>query len=410
LFALNEIQTVAFAGLTLFAGFGVLRLWPALNRYSIPAPVIGGLLVALAALASHRLGTPLFSFDTALQTPLMIAFFTSIGFTASLSLLKRSGGPVVILLGMAALLAILQNIVGMLVAKLFGLHPLFGVIVGATTLAGGPSTGLAFAPAFEQAGVVGAASIAIASAMAGIVCGGLFGGPVATWLLRHYRLLNFSSGDSSSEHAALASALASAPAAAPAAAPVRVGSSTDAALKELVVILATMWVGSALSDHLTAAGVVLPPYIGAMIIGAFVRNIDDRTGWLQLSHAAIARIGHVSLTFFLALALMNLKLWQLSGLLLPLLLNMALQILLVAAFCVWPLFKIMGRDYDSAVICGGFVGFMLGITANAMAVMQALVDRNGPAPRAFLVVPLVGAFFIDFSNALIITIFINAFR
>jgi ESS family glutamate:Na+ symporter len=399
LFTLNEIQTVAFAGLTLFAGFGVLRLWPVLNHYSIPAPVIGGLLVALACLFAHRFGTTLFSFDVGLQTPLMIAFFTSIGFSASLSLLKRSGGPVVILLGMAALLAILQNVVGISVAKLFGLHPLFGVIVGATTLAGGPSTGLAFAPAFEQAGVAGAASIAIASAMAGIVCGGLLGGPVATWLLRHHRLVSFTMADTSVATATLGELP-----------PTRIESSTDAVLKALVVILSSMWVGSALSDHLTAAGVVLPPYIGAMIIGAVVRNIDDGTGWLKLSHAAIARIGQVSLTFFLVLALMNLKLWQLSGLLLPLLLNMALQILLVAAFCFWPLFKVMGRDYDSAVICGGFVGFMLGITANAMAVMLALVERYGPAPRAFLVAPLVGAFFIDFSNAIIITVFINAFR
>lgn len=399
MFTLNEVQTVAFAGLTLFAGFGVLRLWPVLNRYSIPAPVIGGLLVALASLMAHRFGTTLFSFDAGLQTPLMIAFFTSIGFSASLSLLKRSGGPVIMLLGMAALLAILQNVVGILVAELFGLHPLFGVIVGATTLAGGPSTGLAFAPAFEQAGVAGAASIAVASAMAGIVCGGLLGGPVATWLLRHHRLVSFTMADTSVASASLGESPAT-----------RVESSADPALKELVVILSTMWVGSVLSDHLTAAGILLPPYIGAMIIGAFVRNIDDQTGWLKLSHAAIARIGHVSLTFFLALALMNLKLWQLSGLLLPLLLNMALQILLVAAFCFWPLFKVMGRDYDSAVISGGFVGFMLGITANAMAVMQALVDRYGPAPRAFLVVPLVGAFFIDFSNSIIITVFINAFR
>lgn len=399
MFTLNEIQTVAFAGLTLFAGFGVLRLWPVLNRYSIPAPVIGGLLVALACLFAHRFGTTLFSFDVGLQTPLMIAFFTSIGFSASLSLLKRSGGPVVILLGMAALLAILQNVVGISVAKLFGLHPLFGVIVGATTLAGGPSTGLAFAPAFEQAGVAGAASIAIASAMAGIVCGGLLGGPVATWLLRHHRLVSFTMADTSVATATLGELP-----------PTRVESSTDVVLKALVVILSSMWVGSALSDHLTAAGVVLPPYIGAMIIGAVVRNIDDGTGWLKLSHAAIARIGQVSLTFFLVLALMNLKLWQLSGLLFPLLLNMALQILLVAAFCFWPLFKVMGRDYDSAVMCGGFVGFMLGITANAMAVMLALVERYGPAPRAFLVAPLVGAFFIDFSNAIIITVFINAFR
>lgn len=399
MFTLNEIQTVAFAGLTLFAGFGILRLWPVLNRYSIPAPVLGGLLVSLAALIAHRFDTVLFSFDPGLQTPLMIAFFTSIGFSASLSLLKRSGRAVIVFLGMAALLAILQNIVGMLVAYLFGLHPLFGVIVGATTLAGGPSTGLAFAPEFERAGVAGAASIAIASAMAGIVCGGLFGGPVATWLLRRHRLAG-----SAATHGPAAGAFLAPP-------PVHVESAAPgAALKELVVMLTTMWIGSALSDHLTAAGVVLPPYIGAMIIGAFVRNIDDRTGWLKLSHAAIAKIGHVSLAFFLALALMNLKLWQLSGLLFPLLLNMVLQILLVAAFCFWPLFKVMGRDYDAAVMSGGFVGFMLGITANAVAVMQALVDRYGPAPRAFLVAPLVGAFFIDFSNAIIITVFINTFR
>ncbi len=397
---LNETQTVAFAGLTLGAGFGILRLWPALGRYSIPAPVIGGLLIAIATLIAHCHGATLFSFDTGLQTPLMIAFFTSVGFSASLSLLKRSGRAIIVLLGLAALLAILQNLVGMLVARLFGLHPLFGVIVGATTLSGGPSTGLAFAPLFEQAGVAGASSIAIASAMAGIVCGGLFGGPVATWLLRHHRLVSPAAG-----HGFLADA--SMPQSLPVGAEPAANGTT---LKEWIVMLTTMWTGSVVSDHLTAAGVVLPAYIGAMIVGVLLRNIDDRTHWLGLSQSTIASIGHVSLAFFLALALMNLKLWQLSGLLLPLLLNMVLQILLVAAFCFWPLFMLMGRDYDAAVMSGGFVGFMLGITANAMAVMQALVERYGPAPRAFLVAPLVGAFLLDFTNAIIITAFVNIFR
>jgi ESS family glutamate:Na+ symporter len=170
-----------------------------------------------------------------------------------------------------------------------------------------------------------------------------------------------------------------------------------------------MWAGSAVSARLVAAGVTLPPYIGAMVVGALIRNVDDRTGWFRLAHATTENIGKVCLAFFLSIALMNLRLWELSGVALPLLVNMAVQIALVAGFCCWPVFQLMGRDYDSAVMAGGFVGFMLGITANAMAVMQALVDRYGPAPRAFLVAPLVGAFFIDFTNAIIITAFINIF-
>jgi ESS family glutamate:Na+ symporter len=405
MFALNEIQTLAFAGLSLFLGFGVLRWVPALKRYSVPAPVIGGLLVALVSLAGHHWDTTLFSFDTGLQGPLMIAFFTTIGFSASVSLLKASGRQVVLFLGLAAVLAVLQNMVGMLVAVAFGLNPLFGVVVGATTLAGGPATGLAFAPLFERAGVAGAASIAIASAMTGIVCGGLFGGPVATWLLQRHRLKSSGVGQA----AGPSSAIPTAGSARSLAANEERQTGVHVVLKSLVIILCAMWAGSAVSARLVAAGVTLPPYIGAMVVGALIRNVDDRTGWFRLAHATTENIGKVCLAFFLSIALMNLRLWELSGVALPLLVNMAVQIALVAGFCCWPVFQLMGRDYDSAVMAGGFVGFMLGITANAMAVMQALVDRYGPAPRAFLVAPLVGAFFIDFTNAIIITAFINIF-
>ncbi|HRA56472.1 MAG TPA: sodium/glutamate symporter, partial [Thermomonas sp.] len=170
--------------------------------------------------------------------------------------------------------------------------------------------------------------------------------------------------------------------------------------------LVAMWLGAWVSKLITSTGVTLPAYVGAMLVGALLRNLDDSRGWLGLSVATLELIGNVCLSLFLAVALMNLKLWELAGLAAPLLLNLALQSALVAVFCV-VVFRVMGRDYDAAVMGGGFIGFMLGTTANAMAVMRTLVERYGVAPRAFLVAPLVGAFFIDFSNALIITGFIN---
>ena len=168
-----------------------------------------------------------------------------------------------------------------------------------------------------------------------------------------------------------------------------------------------MWLGSWIGKGFTALGLTLPSYIGAMLVGAFVRNLDDRTGWFKLSLPTIDLIGNVCLALFLSVALMNLKLWELAGLALPLLLNLALQVMVVAVFAYWVVYRLMGRDYDAAVMGGGFIGFMLGTTANAMAVMRTLVERYGIAPRAFLVAPLVGAFFIDFTNALIITGFLN---
>ena len=170
-----------------------------------------------------------------------------------------------------------------------------------------------------------------------------------------------------------------------------------------------MWAGSWIGRGFEALGLTLPAYIGAMLVGALLRNIDDFTGWLRLPVHTLELIGNVCLALFLAAALMNLKLWELAGMGLPLLVNLVLQVGLVVAF-VLPVFWLMGRDYDAAVMGGGFIGFMLGTTANAMAVMRTLVERYGVAPRAFLVAPLVGAFFIDFTNALIITGFVNFWR
>ena len=391
---LDAVQSLALAGLALFLGYGLCRTIPVLGRYNLPPPVIGGLVFALAAWFAHGRDSTLFTLDTSLQSPLMIAFFTTIGINASLWLLKISGRQVLVFLLLATGFAVVQNLLGIAVATGFGLHPLFGVLAGSTTLTGGPATGLAFAPLFEQAGVAGAESIAVASAMAGIVVGGLIGGPVVTLLVRRFGLTSTRPADHTAPNVEQV---------------IEAGTESQreySALKSLVVLLVAMWLGAWVSKWISATGVTLPAYVGAMLVGAVIRNIDDRTGWIKLSVPTTDLIGNICLALFLSVALMNLKLWELAGLALPLLVNLGLQALLVSLF-VLVVFRLMGRDYDAAVMGGGFIGFMLGTTANAMAVMRRLAQRYGPAPRAFLVAPLVGAFFIDFINALIITGFLN---
>lgn len=396
---LNLIETVAFAGIVLYAGQGIRRLIPPLARYNIPAPVVGGLLVAISLTLARNAGYTPLKFDTTLQSPLMIAFFASIGFAASLSLLRLGGPQVLIFFLASTVLAIVQNAVGVLLSYALGLPPLFGVLAGSVTLAGGPATGLAFAPLFEKAGVEGAPAIAIAAAMLGIVSGGLVGGPLGTYLIRRNGLKSQAS-----------TAPAVAPEAAVPSAVAGDGESGGHLLKHIVILLATLWIGNWVSLGFKSLGMTLPGYIGAMLTAAFVRNLDDRTRWLRLSGRTLEELGGVALSLFIAMALMTLELWKLAAVALPLLLLVAVQVSLIVAVCLWPMFRLMGRDYDSAVMGGGLCGFMLGTTANAVANMEALVQKYGPAPRAFLVVPMVGAFFIDFSNALIITTFLNLFR
>jgi ESS family glutamate:Na+ symporter len=402
---LDLIQTVAFAGVVLFIGYGIRRMTPVLTRYNIPAPVVGGLLISIIILIARRYDWTLFEFDTKLQSPLMIAFFTSIGFGASYARLKVGGPQVILFFFLVSIVALVQNVVGIALAMPLGMHPLFGVIVGSLTLAGGPATGLAFAPQFEQAGVAGATTLIVASAILGIIVAGLVGGPVATFLIERYRLAiareqsgaivaatNVDSASSTAEKSA------------------GENNASFFFIKNLVIILIAMWLGGWLSNWLTMMHITLPAYIGAMIIAALIRNFDDLTKAVNLSSRVIDDIGNAALALAIVMALMTLKLWELAGLALPLLVIFAVQITVIATLSLWPVFKLMGRDYESAVIVGGFCGFMLGITANAVANMSTLVERYGPAPRAFLVVPMIAAFFIDFPNALLITACLNIWK
>ena len=405
---LDQIQTVALAGLILFLGYGIRRLIPILARYNIPGPVVGGLVMAGVITAARSMGWTPLTFTTTLQAPLMIAFFTTIGFGASLGLLRVGGPAVVIFFVLSTIMAVLQNVIGVGAAYALGEHPLMGVLAGSVTLTGGPATGLAFAPAFETAGVPAAATLAVAAAMAGIVSGGVIGGPVATALLRRLGRQPEAlrpRGAHGIAAAVVENKLAEAPSSAPA------GEDVEAygLLKGVVLILTAMWAGSWLSGWFTSVGVTLPAYIGAMIVAAVLRNLDDFTKLIKISQRTVDDLGSAALSLFLVMALMTLRLWDLVGVAVPLAIMLLLQITAIAVVAGTIVFRVMGRDYEAAVMAGGFCGFMLGTTANAMANMEALVERYGPAPKAFLVVPMVGAFFVDFTNAIIITFFLNLY-
>ncbi len=394
------VETLALCGVVLFLGYFLQSSIPGLSRLNIPAPVIGGLLAAVLVAATRSQGWPAPQFDTTLQRPLLVAFFTTIGFSASYSLLRAGGKQVVLLLALVTGMAIVQNVVGIALAMGFGLPPALGVLTGSVTLTGGPATGLAFAPLFEQAGVEAAGTIAVATAMGGIVLGGLIGGPVATFLIARRGLKQTTSA---AVHAPVMTQSSSSLTAEDPA-------SDRRALQALVIVLVAMWIGGGISKLIGQTGVTLPEYIGAMLVAALIRNVDDRTRWFGLSHGALDLLGAVALSLFLVMALMTLDLTRLAHIAGPLLVMLMMQVILVAIVCSWPVFPLLGRDYDAAVTTGGFFGFMLGTTANAMAVMRTLVERFGPAPRAFLVAPLVGAFFLDFANALVITTFLNLLR
>ena len=394
--SLDFIQTTAVGAIALFVGVAILRRMPVLRRYNIPAAVVGGLVIAILVTMSREFNLASVKFDTTLQAPLMTAFFTSIGLSASVGLLKAGTRQALVFLALATFLAVIQSLIGIVTAVAFGQSPLLGVLMGPAALTGGPATALAFAPQFAAAGVVAAESVAIAAAMAGIVMGGLVGGPIVTRLIEHHQL-----------HAPTPTPTPQPTASMP------VHSASDeegdllTVLKGLSVLLVAMGVGSWLGGVMKSADLTLPGYVGAMIMGALIRNVDDQTKWLQIPHELTERIGVVCLSLFLSVALMNLKLWELTSIAAPLLVNLIIQVIAVAVFCWYVVFRVMGRDYDAAVMSGGFTGFMLGTTANAMAVMHSVVQRYGPSPRAFLVAPIVGAFFIDFTNALLITGLLN---
>ena len=419
---LDMIQTLALAAIVLFVGYGIRRRVGFLDRYNIPAPVVGGFLFASLSLALRLTEVLAFEFNTMLQTPLMIAFFTTIGLGASLSLLRVGGPQVLLFWALATLLAFLQNVAGVAAAIGLSVQPMLGLLAGSITMTGGHGTGAAFGKLIEeQYAFPGAVTLAMAAATFGLVSGGLLGGPVATALIRRYRPIAAGAPQSTAaiQTAAQLDPLDEEIDTEPAGEP----PTAYTLLKVITIVLMAMWAGGLLGTWIqgnvslpqfsiagyTIGGgaLTLPAYIGAMIVAAAIRNTADVSGVLAVEQRTVDDLGTIALSLFLSMALMSLRLWELLDLALPMLAILALQVTMMGAFAYFVTFRVMGRDYDAAVMAGGHCGFGLGATPNAVANMEAITERFGAAPRAFLVLPMVGAFFIDFTNALIITIFIS---
>lgn len=387
----SMIQTVALAIIVYYLGIAIRRHIPFLVKHSIPAPVVGGLLFASLSTFLRTQGIVGFELDSIMQNNLMIMFFTTIGMGASVLLIKRGGIPLVLFFGLACMLAVCQNVIGILLAKATGIHPLFGIIAGAVTLMGGLGTGGAFGPLFESWGLSGATTAAIAAATFGMVAGSLMGGPFGEKLIKHYGIQTPASQGITYDMAEVTFQEEEAKV-------------TGAALMNtLAFVLTAMGLGAIVSYYFTQQGATLPPYIGAMIVAAVLRNIGDLSRKFTIDGNALEIISDISLGIYLTMAINGLKLWELFNLAGPLLIILIGQCVLMIFFCWLLVYLIMGRDYEAMMLSVGMVGFGMGATPNALANMQAISRKYGPAPKAYLIVPLVGAFLVDFINALIIT-------
>lgn len=407
---LDSVQVLALACFGVAMGVWLKRKAPILDRLNIPASIVGGLVYALVAVFLRDRFLNL-EMDLALRDVLMIAFFTTVGMSASLRLVKDGGIQVLVFFAIATLGAVLQNLLGIGAARVLGIDPALGIIVGSVSLTGGPATALAFGATFEKLGVEGASTIGIASATFGITAGGLLGGMIGASLIRRYRLTPPAAAAASGTAASADLVYAGDPIEAPAS-PMQDESESEHSplFRTLILIAVAMGIGSVIGGWFTKLGLILPAYIGAMMAAALIRNLDDKFHWFGVSQHLIDAIGNMSLYIFIVMALLTLRLWELVHLALPVVVMLLLQVALVWLMCVTLSFRSMGRNYESAVMAGGFCGFMLGTTANAVACMDVLVRKFGPAPRAFIVVPVVGAFLIDFTNALVITTMLNLLR
>jgi len=290
-------------------------------------------------------------------------------------------------------------------AMLMGVDPFLGLIAGSVTLTGGHATGLAFGPIFESLGMKGATTCCMAAATSGLIAGGLIGGPVGIYLINKKML------EKHENKTPLKKGVMAEPMDKKATENEEVaGLSSYQFLKYMTIILLSMWLGSIVSTGFESHGITLPAYIGAMLIAAALRNLFDYSKILKISQNYVELLGSIALSLFLSMALMGLKLWELLDLAAPMLIILFVQVTLMTFYAVFITFRFMGKDYDAAVMASGHCGFGLGATPTAIANMRALVEKFGPAPRAFLVIPVVGAFFVDFANAIIITFFTNVIK
>jgi len=395
-FNLNIYETMALVSIVFYIGKYLRNKFSILSKYCIPPSVVGGFIFAIFILILKTTSIATINLDTTLQEIFMTAFFTSIGFTASFKILKQGGIKVVTFLGLAILLVVLQNTVGVTLASLFNLQPLLGLCTASIPMIGGHGTAGSFGPLLENMGVSGATTVSIASATFGLIMGSIIGGLVARNLIHNHKIKTIHDENSNIP-------------------PEEVGDFNEEnqnilCLKKLMTgasfLFIAMGLGSLISDLIQNLGLTFPSYIGAMLAAAIIRNIYDFLG-KEIVEKEIETLGSLSLSFFLTMALMGLKLWQLFDLALPLMIMLFAQVILVGCFAYFVTYRIMGANYEAVVFASATCGFGMGATPNAIANMDELTNRYGFVHTPYFVVPIIGCLFIDFVNSAILTLFIN---
>ena len=389
---IDMYQTLALSVVVLMLGQFLKQKINFLEKFCIPSPVVGGLIFSVLTCVLYSTGVVEFTFDDTLREVCMVFFFTSVGFQANLKVLKSGGKALAIFLGLVIALIFMQNLLAVGVSHLIGLDSLVGLCTGSIPMVGGHGTAGAFGPVLEDFNVQGATTICTAAATFGLVAGSLIGGPIGKRLIEKKHLLDTIVTEDDSllieeekKHE-------------------RHSNMYAAAVFQLILAVG---LGTIISELLTKTGLTFPIYIGAMIVASIVRNVGEYSGKFDIYMGEINNLGGICLSLFLGIAMITLKLWQLAELALPLMILLGAQLLLIFLYTYFVVFRVMGKDYDAAVLAAGTCGFGMGATPNAMANMQVLCDRYAPSVKAYLLVPLIGSLFADFINSLVITLFIN---
>lgn len=392
----DTYETVALACLVLLLGYFLVKRIRVLNEFNIPEPVVGGFIVAILLTVVHEIWGLSFGFDKDLQTTMMLVFFSSIGLSANFSRLVKGGKPLIVFLAVAAGLICVQNTVGIFGSMALGLDPAYGLIAGSVTLTGGHGTGAAWADTLtKQFGISSAMEIAMACATFGLVFGGIIGGPVAKFLLKRMHKDEVAEDENVDD---VEEAFEK---------PVyRRKVNTRTIIETITMMSVCLFVGQHLDMATKGTAFQLPTFVWCLFTGVIIRNSLAHIFKFKVADEAVDVLGTVGLSIFLAIALMSLKLWELAGLALPVLVVLLVQVVVMILYAIFVTYRAMGKDYDAVVLSAGHCGFGLGATPTAVANMQAITSHFGPSHKAFLIVPMVGAFFIDLLNATLLKIFL----
>lgn len=392
MFEIDTYGTLVAASLVLLLGKKLVQWFPVFKTYTIPETIVGGLFASIVILLLKTLGDIELHFDTAIRDPLMLAFFATVGLNANIMKLKKGGKVLVVFLLVVLGLLLIQNVIGISVAMLLGVDPLMGLLGGSITMHGGHATGAAWSDIFSKSyGFENAAEVAMACATFGLVLGGLLGGPVSSYLMKRTPLPANVDDDQDEGFEK----------------PSKERLITSSAIIEAVAMIAiSLSIGSIITALLKGTPFELPSFVCVLFVGVVLSNTLSVLGLYTVFERAMSVMGNVSLSLFLAIALMTLKLWELASLALPMLVILSTQALIMALYAIFVTYRVMGKNYDAIVLTAGHCGFGLGATPTAIANMQAITDKYGPSHVAFLVVPMTAAFFLDIVNAVAIKLFL----